>query len=105
VLLADTLRRAGIAARLASGYLWEEPSEAERRAEGALHAWTEAYLPGAGWVGLDPTNGVFCNHHHITAAVGLTPEDVEPISGHYYADRHVPSEMSVTLELSDRQSV
>ena len=100
VLLAETLRGIGVAARLASGYLWEGNSTGEKRAEGALHAWTEAYLPGAGWVGLDPANGVFCNHNHIAAAVGLTPDDVAPITGHYYADHPVSSRMSASLQLS-----
>lgn len=98
VLLAETLRSLGIAARLASGYLCEF-GEQEKRAEGALHAWTEAYLPGAGWVGLDPTNGVFCNHNHITAAVGLTPDDIAPVSGSYYGKTHIGSTMTATLEL------
>ncbi len=99
VLLAETLRGVGVAARLASGYLFES-GDHEKTAEGALHAWVEAYLPGAGWVGLDPTNGVFANHLHITAAVGLTTEDVTPISGRYYGDRKIPSQMSAALELT-----
>lgn len=98
VLLAETLRGMGIAARLASGYLCEFGAE-DKRAEGALHAWTEAYLPGAGWLGLDPTNGVFCNENHITAAVGLTPDDISPVSGNYYDKQQVASTMSATLEL------
>ena len=89
VLLAATLRGLGIAARLASGYLTEFGEE-NKRSEGSLHAWTEAYLPGAGWTGLDPTNGTFCNHQHLTAAVGLTPEDVAPVSGNYYSKTDVP---------------
>ena len=68
-ILADTLRANGVAARLASGYFCEFDKE-EKRAEGALHAWVEAYLPGAGWLGMDPTNGTLTNQNHITAAVG-----------------------------------
>ena len=68
-------------------------------AEGALHAWTEIYLPGAGWVGFDPTNGYLCNHHHITAAVGLTPADISPILGNYYHPTHVPAQMSASLQV------
>ena len=71
----------------------------EKRAEGALHAWTEAFLPGAGWVGLDPTNGVFCNHNHITAAVGLMPADVTPVTGSYYNQTKVAATMTAHLEL------
>lgn len=99
VLLAEVSRGLGLAARLASGYLCEFGS-AEKRAEGALHAWTEIYLPGAGWVGFDPTNGYLCNHHHITAAVGFTPEDISPILGRYFHSTHVPAMMTATLQIT-----
>lgn len=98
VLLAEVLRAHGLAARLVSGYLREADAES-RRAEGSLHAWTEVYLPGAGWVGMDGTNGVFCNHNFIAAAVGLRPADVTPIDGTYFHDGEAPSEMTFRLEL------
>ncbi len=98
VLMAEILRQMGLAARLTSGYLRESDAET-KRAEGSLHAWTEVYLPGAGWVGLDATNGVFCNHNFIAAAVGLTPGDITPISGVYYHDKGVPTEMTAKLQL------
>jgi transglutaminase-like putative cysteine protease len=98
VLLAELLREMGLAARLVSGYLRESDSET-RRAEGSLHAWTEVFLPGAGWVGLDPTNGIFCNHNFISAAVGLTSADITPISGSYFHKEEIPSRMSSRLEL------
>ena len=92
-------RAHGVAVRLASGYLCEF-TEGEKKAEGALHAWVEAYLPGAGWLGLDPTNGVFCNQNHITAAVGLTTGDITPVDGSYYGKTHVPSRMTAGLEMT-----
>jgi len=98
VLLAEVARGLSLAARLASGYLCEFGS-AEKFAEGSLHAWTEIYLPGAGWVGFDPTNGYLCNHHHITAAVGLTPEDVSPILGRYFHPTSVPASMTASLQI------
>ncbi len=98
VLLAEVLRGLGLATRLASGYLCEF-GDGEKVAEGSLHAWTEVYLPGAGWVGMDPTNGTFCDHHHLTAAVGLTPDDISPVFGNYYSNRHIPSTMSATLQI------
>lgn len=100
VLLAEALRQLGLAARLASGYLWESVSDpAERRAESAMHAWTEAYLPGAGWLPLDPSNGVLADHHYLTTAVGLVPQDIAPVSGLYFGDRAVPGELSTTLRI------
>ena len=98
VLLAEILRQMGLAARLTSGYLREGDSET-KRAEGSLHAWTEVFLPGAGWVGLDATNGVFCNHNFIGAAIGLTPGDITPISGAYYHPQSVPAQMTSKLQL------
>ncbi|HEX8295427.1 MAG TPA: transglutaminase family protein [Chthoniobacteraceae bacterium] len=98
VLLAEVLRGHGLAARLASGYLCEF-GDADKVAEGALHAWTEVYLPGAGWLGMDPTNGTFCDHHHLTAAVGLTAADISPVLGNYYNQTHVPSLMSASLQI------
>lgn len=98
VVLVDTLRGMGLAARYASGYLCEFGTE-EKRAEGALHAWVEVYLPGAGWVGLDPTNGTFCDHHHITAAVGATTMDVDPVVGSYYHEIPVTQRMTASVEI------
>jgi len=104
VLLVAVLREHGLAARLASGFLWEPPDvpKEDLRAESALHAWVETYLPGAGWLGLDPTNGVLCDHHRITAAVGLTPADISPIKGIYYGDRKIDCIMTTALEIKPR---
>lgn len=98
VLLAGVLRQMGFAARLTSGYLREFDKET-RRAEGSLHAWTEVFLPGAGWIGMDATNGVFCNHNFIGAAVGLTPADITPISGSFFHKNDVPAQMTSRLQL------
>ena len=98
LLLAAILRQCGLAARLTSGYLREADSES-RRAEGSLHAWTEVYLPGAGWVGMDGTNGVFSNHNSIAAAVGIEPGDVTPIHGSFYPRQATAAQMTSRLEL------
>lgn len=97
---AEVLRRNGVAARLASGFVWEgDKSPGDRRAESALHAWVEAFLPGAGWIGIDPTNGVFCDHHFVTTAVGLTHQDISPVAGTYYGNTPIASELSAKLEV------
>jgi transglutaminase-like putative cysteine protease len=98
LLLAAALRQHGLAARLTSGYLREAESES-RRAEGSLHAWTEVYLPGAGWVGMDGTNGIFANHNFISAAVGINPADVTPIDGSFYPRQVTAPQMTSRLEL------
>ncbi len=101
VLLAVILRELGLAARLVSGYLCEFGTESnQRRAEGAMHLWTEVYLPGAGWTGLDATNGIFCNHNFIAVATGLTTAEVTPIVGRYFSPTVVPAKMTAELTLT-----
>lgn len=100
VLMLDILRANGLAGRMASGFLWEgDVEEGKHVAEGALHAWVETYLPGAGWVGLDPTNGVFCDHHCITTAVGLVPAQIAPVAGSYYGKKVIPSTLETRLKV------
>ena len=98
-LLAEVLRRSGVAARVVSGYLVQAASD-EPTAAGAFHAWTEAYLPGAGWIGLDPTNGTLCDHRHIPVAAGLEADDIAPSLGSYFHADAVPSDMSFRVEVT-----
>jgi len=100
VLQVELLRSQGFAARLVSGFLWEDAdSPHDLRAENALHAWVETYIPGAGWISLDPTNGVFADHHRIPAAVGIEHAQIAPISGHYYGKENIPSTLTTSLQI------
>lgn len=103
-LLTEALRQNGVAARLASGFVWEgDKSTEEKRSLSSMHLWVEACLPGAGWIGMDPTNGVLTDHHFIATAVGRRHSDVAPISGAYYSNNQVQSRMesSVSVEKVD----
>jgi transglutaminase-like putative cysteine protease len=82
VLMMEAVRSLGLAARFVTGYLYvSEDRRSERIGGGATHAWLEAYVPGAGWVELDPTNGIVGNHDLIRVAVARDPRQAVPISG------------------------
>jgi len=95
VLFIEICRTLGLAARFVSGYVYDPPAEdgTVSAAAGTMHAWTEVYLPGAGWKGLDPTHGVWCTDAHLPVAVAVLSETVNPIQGAYYASQPVPSNM------------
>ena len=83
-LLVQVLRHLGIAARFVSGYLIQLSGSAPDapRADGAdLHAWAEAYVPGAGWIGFDPTSGMLVAEGHIPLARASTPALAAPVTG------------------------
>ena len=99
-LLVETLRQNGVAARLASGFVWEgDKAEDDKRASSAMHLWVEACLPGAGWIGMDPTNGVLTDHHFVTTAVGRSHDDVAPISGVFYSAKPVTNHLVTSLKI------
>ena len=81
VLLMESLRYFGLAARFVSGYLIQLANDTRPENHLALHAWVEVYLPGAGWIGLDPTSGLLTSEQHIPLYCTFEPSDAAPIEG------------------------
>jgi transglutaminase-like putative cysteine protease len=81
MLLMEAARYVGLAARFVSGYLCSTDAFTHEAASGATHAWTEIYLPGAGWMGFDPTCGILAADAHVRVAVARDPSQVVPVSG------------------------
>lgn len=87
LLFMEAARGLGFAARFVSGYLYDpavDGASAGTVGAGATHAWAEIYLPGAGWVEFDPTNGIVGGKNLIRVAVTRDPSQAVPVSGQWF---------------------
>jgi transglutaminase-like putative cysteine protease len=98
IALARNLR---IPCRYVSGYLFQDEVHHARSAEGATHAWVEALVPGAGWMGFDPTNNLEAGEQHIRTAIGRDYADVPPTRGTMKGSAQTELQVRVRVTRSD----
>jgi transglutaminase-like putative cysteine protease len=99
VLMMEAVRALGLAARFVSGYL-HIPAEVtdDLQGGGNTHAWCQVYLPGAGWVEFDPTNGIVGNRNLIRVAVARDPRQALPLWGTFEGAATDALGMTVSVE-------
>ena len=102
-VLAGALRSIGLGARYVSGYLETEPPPGQTRLVGAdaSHAWVGLYVPGEGWVDLDPTNGLVQPDRHVTIGWGRDYTDVVPVRGVVFGPP-ADQELTVSVDVAPR---
>ena len=87
-LMIEACRSLGFAARFVTGYIYVPSRDGPvLRGGGATHAWVQVFLPGAGWVEFDPTNGIVGNRDLIRVGVAREPTQARPLSGSFIGDR------------------
>jgi transglutaminase-like putative cysteine protease len=101
LLMIEAVRALGLAARFVSGYIYvPDRDRGVRLGGGSTHAWCEVYLPGAGWVEFDPTNGIVGNTDLIRVAVARDPAQAVPLSGVWFGERRDFLDMRVRVNVS-----
>jgi len=101
-VMLEILRSLGIPSRYVSGYIC--PNKNGMRGEGATHAWIEAWIPGNGWVGYDPTNNIWVTNHHVKLAVGRHFNDCSPIKGTFKGPARQSLSVYVSIGYEDGQT-
>jgi transglutaminase-like putative cysteine protease len=97
-LMMEALRSFGLAARFVTGYLYDDTS-GTTRGGGSTHAWCSVYLPGAGWVEYDPTNGLIAGANLIRVGVTREAEQALPISGGFIGNADDPTGLHVDVSV------
>ena len=108
LLMIEALRQLGIAARFVSGYLFV-PSNGGggHLGGGSTHAWVQVYLPSAGWIEFDPTNGIVGTRDLIRVAVARDPRQAIPLHGTYLgsADAFLGMDVAIRVVSEDEEAV
>ncbi|WP_137125968.1 transglutaminase family protein [Roseomonas sp. HF4] len=102
LLMMEAARALGFAARFVSGYLYEAGGEGTVGG-GATHAWVAIYVPGAGWIEYDPTNGLVAGENLIRVGATRTPEQAVPVGGGYIgrADDFAALHVDVSVQVGE----
>ncbi len=104
-LMIEALRALGLPARFVSGYLYVPARDrGEVHGGGATHAWVQVYLPGAGWIDIDPTNAILGNEGLIRIAIAREPSEALPLSGSYGGFPSDDLGMEVTVKVVREES-
>ena len=106
-LMMEAARALGFAARFVSGYIYVADRDAGERhlGGGSTHAWCQIYLPGAGWVDFDPTNGIVGSRDLIRVAVARDASQAIPLHGSYFGSPADEAGMTVTVNVRRRRSI
>jgi transglutaminase-like putative cysteine protease len=99
ILMIEAARALGLAARFVSGYIYVPDRDigVSHLGGGSSHAWCQIYLPGAGWVEFDPTNGIVGSRDLIRVAVAREAHQAIPLHGSYYGDASDDQGMEVSV--------
>jgi transglutaminase-like putative cysteine protease len=106
-LMCELTRRLGFAARFVTGYLYDpalDPRTAETTSQvqgaGATHAWVQVFIPGAGWIEFDPTNGEVASGKLIRTGVGRIPDQVAPLAGFFTGRPQAAQGLEVSVDIT-----
>jgi len=101
LLMMEAARTLGFAARFVTGYIYVPARDQGKvLGSGATHAWVQIFLPGAGWVEFDPTNGIVGNRDLIRVGVARDPRHAKPLSGSFRGDRALYLGMEIDVRVS-----
>jgi transglutaminase-like putative cysteine protease len=101
LLMIEAARSLGFAARFVTGYIYVPSRDSEEiRGGGATHAWVQIFLPGAGWVEFDPTNGIVGSRDLIRVGVARDPRQARPLSGSFEGAREDYIGMTVEVKVT-----
>lgn len=102
-IMLALLRSVGFPCRYVSGYLYHAITSNHQSPDTASHAWVEAWFPGLGWLGLDPTNNKLAGDHHIVIAYGRDYADVPPTRGVFKGSAR--TEMAISVRIVPEETI